>query len=312
MSSKSLPSAIALAYLSEQNLISRFIDPVDNFQARRIFPKAPWKYYLMPQGQYRASAWPSFKKASAYLVRLAQEAIVSDKKTELSVEQVLNLYSMLSLRGNGGVDELLGEPVLIYNDRAYGEIQRSFQGRQYRNEDGLDLSVVGFWPVGKESLELFTARRLFTSCRQAGDWQGCAKTAAMLRRILYASISKKSSRWHLYWVMTPQQRLKRLTALLRWYHQESKRILKSQGQSDAVPLNEVISLAVKMQRYVDAAHIFPDASGRLSRLMGDYVFLRVGLMPPRPVLYKFRGRSYENGTYLPFVKALEMARQGLL
>ncbi len=308
-----LENNVPSTYLDKKSLIARFIDPADMKQACNLFPCSPWKYYLVPQGQYAKSAWRFFRKASAYVAASASRAISSRGREDLSIDQVLELYSLLVTGRKGQAESLVAVPLSVYNDRSYVELSQAFGGgKLYRNPDGLDLRVEGFWPVGQESLDLFLARQLFTKSQAAGDWKGCDKAAAVIRKNLYVKTTKKFPRWHLYWLISPQARLNQLEGILRWYHREVKLVSKSQQQGETSFSKKVCVLAVKMQRYFDAAHVFPDGSGRISRFMGDYVFLRFGFMPPRPVLYTFMGKAYENGTYLPFVKALEMARQGLL
>ncbi len=98
-------------------------------------------------------------------------------------------------------------------------------------------------------------------------------------------------------------------------HLTSPRLTVASGE-DLLPKSEAVFRGQWMRdlahEYLVQPHSFNEQIElvRTSKLIQDYVFLRFGYPPPKPVLFFAHGRAWENGTYLSLEESLHMAEMG--
>jgi len=297
--------------LNQRNVSKKFIDAKHWRFACSKFLRSPWQYYIKPCGQYSQSEWEYFKRAFSLVYEKAWgHKLFSPHRTKLTLDRILQINSIL-LTGKPLVSRILTYQV-IYPLRPSHHIRQVFKesSLRYLNQDGLNIRVEGFWPVEKNSIDLFCARRKLKDAIQAGSQGECLVWSRAVRKILYRHVPSGSKLVAIYFLMGPEDRAAQAKYILQWYNREVDRILKTYCPKDESYRMAVLELAVKMQRYIDITHLGPNGSGRTSKLVQDYICLQFGIRPPDQVLFRFAGRYWENGTYLPLDKALEMARRG--
>ncbi len=292
------------------DLWRKFIDPAHWPEALKQFPEAPWKFYLMPAGQYAPEAWPGFKRAVRRVWMKAADN--RNRRIEkLSVRDILEINALVLGKDCSQWRKALRNNQPIFNYRTAGEILRVYEKGScfYRNEDGLTLRVDGFWPAEVKSLDFFACCRVLAGTSFDKDPKKWEKAMSRFKALLYPKVSRRYRKWQVYFLTRRKDLIKQLEALLDWYNTQASGLLTSQNSSDSHP-RKVLELAVKMQRYMDILQFCADGSGRTSKLIQDYIFLRFGYQPPKPACYEAHKRVWENGTYLPYKKAVQMQLQG--
>ena len=292
---------------SNAGLWKKFIDPEDWVKAVRRFPKAPWKYYLKPSGQFSPQEWNNFKRAVQWVWEKASE----HRRRQAESLSVRDIFKINALVIFGKADEwpkVLRNNRPIFNYRTTEEIFRVYDRGTcfYRNKDGLSLRVDGFWPAEAKSLDFFACCRALT---KASSPQSLERARRSFKGMLYPKVSKRSGRWQVYFLTRRKDLIGQLERVLKWYNEEAAHLLSAQRKG-TLDRRKVLELGCKMQRYVDITQFCMDGSGRTSKLVQEYIFLRFGYLPPEPILYQAYGRTWENGTYLPLNKAIQMQLQG--
>ncbi len=288
----------------------KFIDPADWSEAVRQFPSAPWKLYLMPAGQYTPKEWNHFKRAVRWVWKKAAENR-SQRREKLSVRDLLKINALVIFGDSTLWRKTLRNNRPIFNYRTTEEILRVYESGSclYRNGDGLPLRIDGFWPAEAASLDFFTCCRALAATpfdKNPKQWE---KVLRHFKTLLHQKVSGRGEKWQVYFTTRRKDLIKQLEIILDWYQAQANRLLAAQESAGFHP-REVLELAVKMQRYVDMTQFCMDGSGRTSKLVQEYIFLRFGYFPPKPVYYEAYRRGWENGTYLPLKKAIQMQRRG--
>jgi len=297
-----------MRFYRNNDVVRKFIDAKDWKAACSKFPQSPWKYYIKPSGQYSSDSWLYFRRAVKFIEERSMTAVY---KNGLKLHDVVVLNSIL-LHGKPQRVKSYRQYQVVYTVRSFDDIERVFKGVNYFNSDGLKIRVEGFWPVSKNSLSIFSARKEMKEATGNGSFKKCAILARSIKRMLYLKVDRRSKDWVVYFLIDPEERERQARRVLEWYNKKENDMLVQKEAGKYVHLMDILKLAVKMQRYMDMAHYCRDASSRTSCILRDYICLRLGIAPPQPVLFKFRGKLWENGTYLSLDEALEMARQGLI
>lgn len=291
----------------------KFIDPADWAKAQKRHPKAPWKFYLKPEGQNDPEKWEYFQRAARWVWKRAAE---NQRRADecLMLRDILKINALV-MHGNAALwQSVLRKERPIFNYRSAEEILRVYKEGTcfFKNRDGLSLRVEGFWPAEKMSLEFFAACRALSGLSFDENPKAWGKAFLKFKSMLYSRIPKRSGgKWQVYFLTRRKDLTRQMEALLNWYNKSASRLLRLRAKN-SLRAREVFVLAVKMQRYIDIAQFCMDGSGRTSKLLQDYIILRFGHVPPRPVLFRAYGRAWENGTYLPEKEALRMAGQGVV
>lgn len=285
-----------------KDLWRKFIDPIHWSEAESRFPLEPWRYYLLPEGENEPEKWDYFQKAAVWVWERARQKRGA-RRESLTLKEVLQINSLVMRGSAEHWESSLRQDRSIFNFRTANEIRRVFLkgGTQYDNPDGLNLRVEGYWPSGKQSLDFFSSCRDLANAKNSESWE---VAFSKFRSLLYPAVTEEAERWQVYFLTRRSDLEAQLQQVLDWYARRETDLLSGR----AIIATEVKELAVKMQRYMDIAQFCMDGSGRTSKLISDYVFLRFGLVPPAPVLYEAYGRAWENGTYLPLREALEAIR----
>jgi hypothetical protein len=284
------------------DLWQKFVDPVHWNEAQSRFPLEPWRYYLLPEGENEPEKWDYFQKAALWVCETAGQKRGA-RSESLTLKELLQIHSLV-MRGNADLwERSLRQDRSIFNVRTKAEIRRVFPegGTQYDNPDGLNLRVEGYWPSGKQSLDFFSSCRELANAKSSEAWE---VAYSKFRSLLYPAVTDEAERWQVYFLTRRSDLEAQLQQVLDWYARRATDLLSGK----AIVATQVKEVAVKMQRYLDIAQFCMDGSGRTSKLISDYVFLRFGMVPPAPVLYEAYGRAWENGTYLPLREALEAVR----
>lgn len=287
----------------------KFIDPVHWREAELKFPGEPWKYYLKPTGQNEPQKWEFFNAAVRYIWNKAATNRNSSIET-FTLQELLETNALVMLGDRAQWRNILRDNRPIFNCRTTDEIHRVYTNGScvYHNEDGLKLQVDGFWPEGELSLDFFSSCRVLSGIlikESPTQWE---TAYASFRSMLLPKVSMTQGRWQVYFLTRRQQLETQLETVLAWYVNEANKLLAVPKSS--VDRQRVLELAVKMQRYIDIAQFCMDGSGRTSKLIQDYIFLRFGYPPPNPVLYEAYGHAWENGTYLTLKEAVQFVGLG--
>ncbi len=286
----------------------RFIDPRDWNKASRRFPDSPWKLYLKPSGFFPHWSWTNYKRAVRWVLERSSLGGIRPKQNKLTVQSIMNLNSLVLEGAPKKAGQIFRGRGILSVCRTQIEVRSAFSdGLYYKNPDGLLLRVEGFWPLREKSLDFFCA---FRSLEKSGDHKPVP--LKKFRNMLYKTVDQKDDYWRVYFLICPDDVQNQLDRIVKWYDKEVDRILLHYTPNDPVRLDEIVKLAVKMQRYIDITHVARDGSARTSKLVQDYVCLQFGVQPPEPVLMD-HGDAYilAGSAYLPLEKAIQMAKRGL-
>jgi hypothetical protein len=291
------------------DLWRKFIDPADWPKALGQFPKAPWKYYLLPRGQYTRDKWDYFQRANLWVWNKALKNSKS-RREKLTMRDIVEVNAVAMLGNPKKWSAVLRNNRPIFNIRRSEEIRRVYSSGTcfYKNADKLLIAIDGYWPEEEKSLEFFAHCRTLGAVSYETEPLKWKKAFANFKRMLYPKITKRAERWQVYFLTRRESLIRQLQMVLNWYNKKAAVILKL--KSGPEKSKKVLELAVKMQRYMDISQFCMDGSGRTGKLIQDYIFLRFGYYPLNPVLYRAYGRTWENGTYLPLNKAIQMAQKG--
>lgn len=286
-----------------------FIDPADWHEASQSYPSAPWRLYLRPTGTEPAHAWENFQRAVAHTRRLAVTRR-SKRSETLTLKDILEINALVMSGDTSQWQSALRDDRPIFNTNSADKLRRVFKrnSTQYENDDRLSLRVEGFWPTNKMSVDFFIACRQLTRCAEDKKRSGWKSALEAFRGHLLEEIPSEAVTVQVYFLSSRKELERQLDQLLKWYNKQAAAILKLKSADQS--RQRVLELAVKMQRYLDIQQFCSDGSGRTSKLIQEYIFLRFGHFPPRPIPYQAFGQHWENGTYLPLELALEMARIG--
>ncbi len=298
---------------SGEEVWKKFIDPSYWIAALQQFPSEPWRLFLKPTGQQPAQAWERFQQALNWIWKRADVPNLAPSEKMLDLQSIVTINSLI-LRGISDPElQMIRNYQPIFNFNEFQVLNCVFQDRSvcYKNQDGLNIRVEGFWPKGKSSLEFFCACRKLKEINPNAHRNEWEKAAKYLNSLLYSCFDERFSEWGVYFLSDSEEIKAQLSAIIQWYEGEVDRICESYFMHGSEYQNAVLELAVKMQRYIDMTQFSMDASGRTSKLVQDYIFIQFGIQPPDPILFSYYGRAWVHGTYLPLIEALQMARSGL-
>lgn len=283
----------------------RFVDPVHWQEAERLFPEAPWKFYLKPVGQNLPEHWIWFQEAFAGICADAADA-AAGRRALLDVEDILNLNAWVMTGERSAGYEVLRNNRPIFNCRTSAEIKRVYRKGSvfYVNEDGLRLRVDGFWPVDRLSIDFFAACRALAAAdfqKEPGIWEQAYRDFCGM---LYPQICAGHETWQVYFLTRRDDLLAQLDSIVNWFKEQAAAVQEIQKEN--LRLSKALELSVKMQRYIDICQFCMDGSGRTSKLVQDYILCYFGYPLTDPTLYEAYGRAWENGTYLPLDEAVRM------
>jgi len=296
-----------MRYLEKESLARRFIDPSDWNKAKAYSPRSPWKYYLKPKGSFKKEAWRNFCAAARFIQKRAiRNRRIGGTKEILSLKDILATSAFINY-GRRPRPSDLPEQFTTYSTLNTKQIKDVFKNctTKYKNNDNLDIRIAGFWPINKDSLEFVCLICKLRKLASFNKPKESSKIAFKIQRFLYSRADKKSRYWHCYSLLSYKKRIDQMKQIIKWYNIEANKILRTSIFKSKDYRKKVTTLAAKLQRYVDITHLCMDGSGRLSRFMQDYVFLRFGLRPQVAPCLKYRKHYYHFGTYLPEEKAIK-------
>ena len=290
-----------------------FIDAKDWERAVQIFPKQPWKFYLKPQGKYPVGSWGFFKKALTWLTEESSKfSYPFLPHKALKLETLTTLSSLLQFGVIGPWKTIIRNNDLVWVTRPYEIIKPVFSSTAplFKNSAQIDLKVIGFIEPGLPMLDVIILQNKIKGfgANKKGDM--IKKALASSRPLIEEKVSKKSDLWGILFPFQRKVILEHLDQILRWCHLECESIMTHHEPGSPSYERSVTKLAVQMQSLVDMTHFSVDASGRTSKLLQNYLCFLFGVTPPSPVLFEYKNRPMENGTYLPLNIALKMAWQG--
>ncbi|MFM8312933.1 MAG: hypothetical protein ACKOA8_01480, partial [Deltaproteobacteria bacterium] len=141
---------------------------------------------------------------------------------------------------------------------------------------------------------------------------GSAKTLAerkrfclRLKKELHPQLSFNEKRNFVWFLLDPKQIVQQLHAILKFYENESGRILETIPRESKKFKRSVGILALKVQRYIDITHLAIDATSRTSRLIEEFIYWQFGLNSPKPNSIPYVGIQWHRSAYLPFNRALQ-------
>lgn len=291
-------------------LWKKFIDPADWEPAQAICTAEPWTYYMLPGPmQYPNEAWLNFQKGCRLIIEKA--GTPPDGKVDVITIQDLFEINALILTGDAiNWTAALRSNRPIFNCHKPADLLRVFsKGTKYNNTDGLEISVDGFRPANQTSIDFFVACRLLGKVDSETSPEQMLQIHRQFLSQLDTQVNASHNLWQIYFLTVADDISRQLQVILNWYRDSTKSIFELPKNSPATK-RKIVELAVKMQRFIDITQFCADGSGRTSKLIQDYIFLRFGIKPPAPVVYNAHQRSWSNGTYLTLEEALEMTEAG--
>jgi hypothetical protein len=291
----------------------QFIDPKDWEQALRAFPKSPWQFYLEPYGRYSRGDWGYFKKAFKWIDARSQRfSYPFSPKESLNIETLTTISSLLQFGVINPWRTVVRDNDLALVTRPYQAIKPVFSSKAplFLNSDNVELKVLGFVPKGQPMVDIIVLGKKLKGLTPEKKGKALRALLSSAKLSIQPKVTPQSDLWGILFPYRQSEILGNLERVLNWYYSHSDSIMCQHRPGTVAYERAVIKLAVKMQRFVDMTHFSFDASGRTSKLIQSYICLLFGLVPIRPVLYRYKNHWRENGTYLPLSRALDMARKG--
>ncbi|MBM4304751.1 MAG: hypothetical protein FJ112_10560 [Deltaproteobacteria bacterium] len=305
------PLEFSKTFLTQQELLERFLDLKHRDLARQKFPKTPWAYYCIPHGQYPKQGWTFFQKAYRTAWDHAHRPSGSFKQrilnNRMNLSLILELNSLMLCGKKLPRNQVVRHWAIVYRQLLSSRMKNLFVARKqhYKNPDGLAIKVEGFLPFEQSH---FLHGFYFEKTAASKTLAQRKKWIKKFKQELHLTLDPREPKYHVYFLMDPKDIFSQLKAILKFYDGECKRIIRGADVPSKKFYREVATLALKMQRYIDMTHLARDATSRTSRLIEEFVYWQFGLSLPRPTAIQYVGRQWHRSAYLPMRLALKKSR----